>query len=161
MNPYSMEFEQEAAATGRLLQRVPEERLPWRPHQKSMSLGELALHVATIPASVAELLGGDGVEAASLLVHPEARSVSEIGQAWERTLATTRALLSSTGDDHEPWSIRKGGQPALTIPKGAARRMLMLNHWYHHRGQLTVYLRLLDVPVPSVYGASADENPFA
>jgi uncharacterized damage-inducible protein DinB len=152
------EFEHEAAATGRLLERMPADRLPWRPHPKSMTLGALGLHVATIPAGMAQLLGGAGVEAAAVLPHPEPASLEEIRQAWQDTTATFRENVTLAQDSSDSWSVTRQGKPVLTIPKHVGRRLLMLNHWYHHRGQLTVYLRLLDVPLPAVYAASADEN---
>jgi uncharacterized damage-inducible protein DinB len=154
------EFDHESAATGRLLDRLPADRLSWRPHPKSMSLGELGLHVATIPGGMATLLEGPGVEAADILIHPEAVTVEQILQAWQQTIATFHEKIPNSDDGDRPWSVNKDGKPAVTVPKSAARRLFMLNHWYHHRGQLTVYLRLLDVPLPAVYAASADENPF-
>jgi uncharacterized damage-inducible protein DinB len=158
-NTLLKEIEYEAVATGKLLERIPEGRLDWRPHPKSMSLGELALHVATIPAVVAATLAAGGAEAADLLTHPAAASVTEIQTAWSRTMAYLREN-PFPGCDGE-WTVRHAGRLAMTLPKPAVSRFLMLNHWYHHRGQLTVYLRLLDVPLPAVYVASADENPFA
>jgi uncharacterized damage-inducible protein DinB len=160
-NPFLAEIEHEAISTGHLLERVPASRMAWRPHPKSMSLGQLALHVATIPANIATLLEGSGVEAANLAVHPEAASDREIREAWQNTLGTVREKLKSSTEVEHSWSITTEGKPLLTLPHSAVRRMLMLNHWYHHRGQLTVYLRLLDVPIPSIYGPSADEDPFA
>jgi uncharacterized damage-inducible protein DinB len=152
------EIEHEALATGKLLDRIPEGRLDWRPHPKSMSLGELGLHVATIPATLAASLQAGGAEATDLLTHPAAASVAEIHAAWSRTLAYLRQNPISASDDG--WSVRHAGKVAMTLPKAAVSRFLMLNHWYHHRGQLTVYLRLLEIPLPAVYVASADENPF-
>ena len=152
------EIEQEAVATGKLLDRIPEGRLDWRPHAKSMSLGELALHVATIPATVAATLQAGGAAAEDLLTHPAATSVAEIQAAWSRSLAYLRQKPIEASDGE--WSVRHAGKVAMRLQKTAVSRFLMLNHWYHHRGQLTVYLRLLDVPLPAVYVASADENPF-
>ena len=155
------EFEQESVATGRLLDRLPADRLSWRPHPKSMSLGQLGLHVATIPGGMATILGGPGVEASDILNHPEAASVEQILQAWQETIITARERIPGWDEGSEPWSVTRNGKTAMTIPKSFARRLLMLNHWYHHRGQLTVYLRLLNVPLPAIYAASADENLFA
>jgi len=152
------EIEHEAVATGKLLDRIPEGKLGWRPHPKSMSLGELALHVATIPATVAAALEAGEAEATDLLTHPGARSLVEIHAAWDRTMAYLRQNPIPASDGK--WIVRHGGKVAVTLPKSAVSRFLMLNHWYHHRGQLTVYLRLLEVPLPAVYVASADENPF-
>lgn len=101
------------------------------------------------------------MEAAVLIIHPQTDSVKEIHEAWQNTLATVREKLQSSDEEDHSRSITKEGRPLLTLPQSAVRRMLMLNHWHHHRGQLTVYLRLLDVLIPSIYGPSADENPFA
>jgi len=155
------EIEQEAAATGRLLERLPADRLAWRPHPKSMSLGQLGLHVATIPAGCNAAIAGGATEAADLVHHPECTSLDEIRRAWTDNLHSVREQLKRDTEADSQWSLSQDGRGLLTLPKSAARRMLMLNHWYHHRGQLTVYLRLLNIPVPSVYGPSADENPFA
>lgn len=157
-NTFLEEIEHEALATGKLLDRIPEGKLDWRPHRKSMSLGELALHVATIPAALAASLQAGGAEAMDLLTHPAAASVAEIHAAWRRTMDYLRQNPISAGDGE--WSVTRAGKVAITLPKAAVSRFLMLNHWYHHRGQLTVYLRLLEVPLPAVYVASADENPF-
>ena len=107
------------------------------------------------------ILGGSGVEASDILNHPEAASVEQILRAWQETINTVRERIPGWDDGSEPWSVTRNGKAAMTIPKSFARRLLMFNHWYHHRGQLTVYLRLLDVPLPAVYAASADENLFA
>ena len=152
------EIEQEAVATGKLLDRIPAGKLDWRPHPKSMSLGELALHVATIPATVAASLEAGEAAAADLLTHPAPASVAEIHAAWRGSMTRLRQNPIEAGDG--VWSVKHGGKVAMTLPKAAASRFLMLNHWYHHRGQLTVYLRLLEVRLPAVYVASADENPF-
>src|SRR5689334_9803210 len=142
------EIEQEALATGKLLDRIPEDKLGWRPHPKSMSLGELALHVATIPAALAAALQAGGAAAADLLTHPAASTVAEIQTAWRKSMAFLRENEIPVSEGN--WSVRHEGKVVLTLPKAAVSRFLMLNHWYHHRGQLTVYLRLLDIPLPAV-----------
>lgn len=156
------ELGQEAHATRRMLERVPDDRLAWRPHPKSFSLGQLALHVATIPGGVTDLLQPDTIEAPDF-VQPEAGHAAELLPALEQSLARTRANLSTKDDAWMAanWTVTKAGLPIMTVPRAAGIRTIVLNHWYHHRAQLGVYLRLLDVPVPSVYGPSADENPFA
>ena len=154
------EIEMEATATGRLLERVPAGRLAWRPHPKSMTLGQLALHVATIPASYAGAIAGSAAEAAEIVIHPECNSLDDLRRAWTNNLASVRELLGRADDGEAPFSIAQNGKALLTLPKANARRIFVLNHWYHHRGQLTVYLRLLDIAIPSIYGPSADENPF-
>jgi uncharacterized damage-inducible protein DinB len=157
------EMEQESHATRRVLERVPQAHLSWRPHPKSMSLGQLALHVATVPGMVAELAAVDTKPVPSAFVQPEAATSAELIPALTASLARTRQLLGHFDDAAmgATWRLMSGDRELLAMPRVAFARAIMLNHWYHHRGQLLVYLRLLDVPVPSVYGPSADENPFA
>lgn len=157
------ELEQEAVATGKLLERLPEDNLTWKPHPKSMSLGQLALHIATLPGVIATYAEQGSVDVATLVHHPEAKSKAEIVEGLTRSLATAKELLSHSDDDKATscWSVTKDGKAIFSLPRLALFRVLLLNHWYHHRGQLTVYLRLLDIPLSSVYGPSADENPFA
>jgi uncharacterized damage-inducible protein DinB len=127
-----------------------------------MSLGQLALHVATVPGNVAELAAMDAVEP-PVFVQPEAATTAELVPALNDSIARVKRALGGF-DDAEmgaTWRLRSGGKELLAMPRAAFVRAVMLNHWYHHRGQLLVYLRLLDLPVPSVYGPTADENPFA
>jgi uncharacterized damage-inducible protein DinB len=156
------ELEQESQTTRRVLERVPQAHLGWRPHPKSMSLGQLALHVAVVPGSVAELVTHESIEAPTF-VHPQAEHVGELVPALEASVAKVRQHLGPLSDASmgATWRMTRDGKDVLAIPRIAFARSIMLNHWYHHRGQLLVYLRLLDVPVPSVYGPTADENPFA
>jgi uncharacterized damage-inducible protein DinB len=156
------ELEQESQATRRVLERVPQEHLSWKPHPKSMSLGQLALHVATVPGAVAALAARDMSEPSSF-VQQEAATVAELVPALTASVAQARQHLGGFDDVkmNATWRLVSGGRELLAMPRAAFARAIMLNHWYHHRGQLLVYLRLLDVPVPSVYGPTADENPFA
>lgn len=160
--PIVNELDQERTATAKLLEALPAGKLGWRPHAKSMTLGELALHVATIPGSVAQVLEAGDVEAKLLLDHPLSEDAGAIrGSLAGSVEAAKRYLTGASAEEMAAaWSIRHRGAAALTVPKAVAVRLLMLNHWYHHRGQLSVYLRLLDTKVPAVYGASADDNPF-
>lgn len=161
-NALLAELEQEAHATRRVLERVPQAHLPWKPHPKSYSLGQLALHVATVPGNVAELVARDSVEAPRF-VQPEAGSTAELVPALSASVAKAKQLLGGFDDAQMggTWRLTNGGRELMAMPRAAFARAIMLNHWYHHRGQLLVYLRLLDLPVPSVYGPTADENPFA
>ena len=156
------ELEQESQTTRRVLERVPQAHLSWKPHPKSMSLGQLALHVATVPGAVAELLVPDSIEAPQF-VHPEAATAAELPAALEASVARARQHLGGLSDAAmaSTWRVMQGDRELMAMPRAAFARAIMLNHWYHHRGQLLVYLRLLNVPVPSVYGPTADENPFA
>jgi uncharacterized damage-inducible protein DinB len=162
VDPMLMELEQEAAATRRTLERVPEAKLSWRPHAKSMSLGQLALHIASVPGNIARLATSDGLDAPPAFKQEAAMSLRQILEALDKSLADARSLLGPMDDARalSIWTMKRNGQSVMSMPRVALLRAIMLNHWYHHRGQLTVYLRLLDVPVPSVYGPSADENPF-
>ncbi len=157
------ELEQEATTTRRVLERVPQAHLSWKPHPKSMSLGQLALHIATTPGNVAELAAMDTIPEPPAFVQPEAASTAELVPALTASVAKARHHLGGLDDAamHAPWRLMSGGRELMVMPRVALARAIMLNHWYHHRGQLLVYLRLLNVPVPSVYGPTADENPFA
>jgi len=157
------ELEQEARATRRVLERVPQAQLSWRPHPKSMSLGQLALHVATVPGLVAELASADTIAEPPAFVQPEAATAAELVPALDASLAKARQILGGFDDAklNGTWRLLSGGKELMAMPRAAVLRMIMLNHWYHHRGQMLVYLRMHDIPLPSVYGPTADENPFA
>jgi len=161
-DPILAELDQEAATTRRVLERVPGDKLAWRPHPKSMSLGQLALHVATTPGGVATILSQDSFELPGFN-QPAPGSAAELIPALEESVKTAKKLLSDLNDQKAmaAWQLTKDGKVLFEAPRIAVIRSIMLNHWYHHRGQLSVYLRLLNVPVPSIYGPSADENPFA
>lgn len=158
------ELRQEAEATKRLLERVPEDRLGWKPHSKSMTLGQLALHVATIPGDLSRLAQLDEFDASNANFEPPApESNMAIAAALKKSLDDAVEYLGALSSDRAgaTWRLTFRGSEVFAMPRAALLRSLMLNHWYHHRGQLTVYLRLLDVPLPVVYGRTADENPFA
>jgi len=157
------EFDNEAGTTRRVLERVPTDKLSWKPHPKSMSLGQLALHVATVPGNVAELAARDTVPEPPTFVQPEAATASELVPALTASVAQAKQALGGFDDARmgAMWRLQSGGKDILAMPRVAVVRAIMLNHWYHHRGQLLVYLRLLNQSVPSVYGPTADENPFA
>ena len=153
------ELEQEAKTTARVLERIPEAHLAWKPHPKSYSLGQLALHVASVPGNVAALAAQDTPESPGF-AQREASSTSELLPVLHASVASARELLGGFDDTAmtATWRLMAGGQERMAMPRVAFVRAIMLNHWYHHRGQLLVYLRLLDVPVPSVYGPTADEK---
>lgn len=157
------EMDQEAQTTIRVLERVPDAHLSWKPHPRSMSLGQLALHVATVPGVVAALAAKDVLAEAPDFVQPEAKTAAELVPALRSSIEQARALLGHLDDQAmaATWRFTIGGTELMALPRVAMVRALMLNHWYHHRGQLLVYLRMHDVPLPSVYGPTADENPFA
>jgi uncharacterized damage-inducible protein DinB len=157
------ELDQEATTTRRVLERIPEAHLSWRPHPRSMSLGQLALHVATVPGNVAEIAAMDVMSSPPAFTQSEAATTSELVPSLSDSIAKARRVLGGFDDARmgETWRMQSGGKDIMAMPRVAFVRAIMLNHWYHHRGQLLVYLRLLNHPVPSVYGPTADENPFA
>lgn len=158
------ELEQEAASTRRVLERVPADRLDWQPHPKSMTLGQLALHVASIPGTVCRIAQLDSLDATTADFNPpHPQSAADFLPALETAVADAKSFLGGLDEQTAmaPWRLTAGEREIFTVPRMGMIRSILFNHWYHHRGQLTVYLRLLDVPVPAVYGRSADENPFA
>ncbi len=148
------ELEQEAQTTRRLLERVPDDRLTWRPHSKSRTLGELALHVATVPGGVAEFVSQPSPVQAPQFIDPSPRAASELLPALDESIAKAKKILGEMDDTAllETWRIMNGDREIFAIPRIGFVRSIMLNHWYHHRGQLSVYLRELDIPIPSIYG---------
>lgn len=156
------ELEQEAKATRRVLERVPNEKLGYKPHERSWTLGQLALHVAQLPGGIASLSTRSPAQAPQFN-QQSAKSADELIPAFEASLARAHELLAGATDEElmTDWVLMAGNQELWRVPRAALLRTLMLNHAYHHRGQLTVYLRELNIPVPSIYGPTADENPFA
>ena len=157
------ELLEEAATTRRVLERVPEDRFDWQPHDKSMTLGQLALHIANIPGAISRLSALDGVDASALKFEaPHPATYADLLRAFDESIASTKSFLSGLDETTAaaPWTMRAGERELFSVPRIGLMRRLALNHWYHHRGQLTVYLRLIGVSVPVVYGRSADENPF-
>jgi uncharacterized damage-inducible protein DinB len=156
------ELEHETKTTRRVLERVPNDLLNWKPHPKARTLGQLALHIATVPGAVAEL-GKSSPAQVRPFTDPSPSSAAELVPALDKSVASAKAIVGSMDDAAllETWQLMRGDQEVMAMPRVAFLRAIMLNHWYHHRGQLTAYLRELDVPIPSIYGPSADENPFA
>lgn len=154
------ELDQEAKGTMRVLERVPSEHLRWAPHPKSSSLGKLAWHIATIPATVQKLLRSGAFDLADGRPAEVPDEAGVMVEEFRRNSAATREYLTTLDDAalKESFTLLRGGKTLTTIPKVAVIRSILMNHTYHHRGQLSVYLRLLDVPVPAVYGSSADEQ---
>lgn len=158
------EFDHEAATTRKLLERVPEDKHDWRPHPKSFTLGALALHIAEMPIWANMTLtqteldmnppGGSGYK------RPEWESREALLKFFDANVASARALVAKTSDAEfmVGWTLKNSGETLFTIPRAAVVRTWVMNHVVHHRGQLSVYLRLLDVPLPSIYGPSADEQ---
>jgi uncharacterized damage-inducible protein DinB len=139
---------------------VPGDRLDWTPHKKSMTLGQLAMHIALVPGNIAELSRNSSFDVKTAIPRPTATSTAEIVQRLDESLGRARRALGATRDEdlQAPWNMMKGEEIVFSMTRGELLRTVMLNHWYHHRGQLTVYLRMLDVPLPAIYGESADEQ---
>ncbi|BBO32306.1 DinB family protein [Lacipirellula parvula] len=156
------EFEQELGTTRKYLERVPEGQLTWRPHEKSMTAGQLALHIAQVPEGVLRLSEPDEAPVPDLSrERPQPAALREILDALNQSAAYLRQTLPTINDErmNETFRVTQGGRIVVSLPRAAFLRSIMLNHWYHHRGQLGVYLRLLGVAVPSSYGPSGDEMP--
>src|SRR6266852_804288 len=164
LEPMLNEFRDEVVITRRVLERVPADKLSWRPHPKSMSLGQLALHVASIPGNLSKLAQLDEFDASQANFEPPVPSdLKEIHAALDQSIRSAQECLGGMSEQtaRGKWRLTLRGKELFSKPRVAVLRSIMLNHWYHHRGQLSVYLRLLEVPVPVIYGRSADENPFA
>jgi uncharacterized damage-inducible protein DinB len=155
------EFEEQAPITRKFLERLPEDRLTWRPHEKSMSAGQLALHIARVPGGSVRFVQRNPAQAPSFNNVPQPSSVGEILGVFDESIATVRTVLPQFSDVtmQETWRMVQGDQEVMTIPRAQFLRDIMLNHWFQHRGQLSVYLRLLNVAVPASWGPSADEQP--
>ena len=158
------ELEREAKATRRLLKRVPGEKLAWKPHPKSMTLGQLANHVASIPGGMSRRSRAEGMDVsqapagAPAQPEPGTHYVAKL----DAGITEPRTVLSGL-EDHDaaaPWRMTHGEREIFSVPRSEMLRTMLFNHWYHHRGQLALYLRMLDVPVPATYGRSADETPW-
>ena len=157
------EFDHEMATTRRLLERVPDGEFEWKPHEKSMTLGRLAAHIANIPYWCSVTLETTVFELDSLPSDDQRQlpgSQLAVVQEFDAKVRTARGLLAAAIDAEllMPWTLRKGGQEMFTMPRISALRSFVMNHIIHHRGQLSVYLRLKNVPLPSIYGPTADEQ---
>jgi uncharacterized damage-inducible protein DinB len=164
IQPMLSEFREEAVITKRVLDRVPGDKLSWKPHPKSMSLGQLAIHIATVPGALAHLTRADQFDVAQgNFVPTPPQNLEEIHTAFAQSVRDVEEYLSNMTEQaaEGSWRLKFGEKEIFSKPRVEVLRSIMLNHWYHHRGQLSVYLRLLDVSVPVIYGPSADENPFA
>jgi uncharacterized damage-inducible protein DinB len=160
IDPILAELAHEGATTRRLLERLPQDRLGWQPHQKSMTLGRLATHIAEIPGWVGSIVEKDEFDiGASGYVPPTLGSVAEIIAMFDKSVATATETLKRQGNDRllAKWQLKKNGKLVVEMPRLGMIRSFLMNHLIHHRGQLSVYLRLQNVPLPSIYGPTADE----
>jgi uncharacterized damage-inducible protein DinB len=156
------EFDHEMTTTRKLLERLPEDKFDWKPHAKSFSLGALATHVSNLPVWGSETLSKSEFDLGGSPSNAAITSRNELLARFDQNVAATRAALvgKTDGELMAMWSLKRGNQTIFSMPKAVVWRSFVLNHLVHHRGQLSVYLRLLDVPVPSMYGPSADEAAF-
>jgi uncharacterized damage-inducible protein DinB len=156
------EFETQAPITRKFLERLPEDKLTWKPHEKSMSAGQLAFHLASVPGGVIRFVQNNPAQAPEFAGFPQPASRQEILKAFEESVATVHTALTRGADASmlETWHMVAGGREVLVQPRGEFLRDVMLSHWYQHRGQFSVYLRLLNVAVPASWGPSADEPPI-
>jgi uncharacterized damage-inducible protein DinB len=156
------EFDHEMTMTRKVLERVPDDKRDWKPHAKSFSLGTLATHLANLPTWGSETLNRSEIDVGGTQPLTALPSTSEILATFDKNVAAARAALTGKTDAElaATWSLRRSGKTLFTMPKAAVWRSFVVSHLIHHRAQLTVYLRLLDVPVPAIYGPSADEPAF-
>lgn len=154
------EFDREMAETRRILERVPEDKLDWRPHAKSMTLGRLATHIAEIPGLAGAVAALPSLDISNMNFNRALKSRQELLETFDTTSSEARAAVLALKDSSvaETWTVTFHGQIVFSRSRSDAYRSFAMNHLVHHRGQLTVYLRLLDVPVPGLYGPSADEK---
>jgi uncharacterized damage-inducible protein DinB len=154
------EFDHEMSVTRKLLERVPDDRMDWKPHEKSMSLGQLAQHVATLPNWGRVTLNESELDLSSQPPADPIRRRADLLSTFDRLVGETRTALTGKTDAElmGAWALKKDGQTIFSMPKASVWRSFVISHLVHHRGQLSVYLRLNDVPVPSMYGPSADEG---
>jgi uncharacterized damage-inducible protein DinB len=158
------EFDHEMANSRKALERVPDGKFDWKPHQKSMSLGQLAAHIASIPSWAAMTMTTPELDVRPVngpaMQQPQFKTRAELLSFFDKSVGEARTAITTASDETlmAPWSLLSAGKPIFKMPRIGVLRGMIMNHMIHHRGQLGVYLRLNDVPVPSLYGPSADEG---
>ena len=155
------ELDDETPATRRALERVPNDKLDWAPHERSLTMGQLALHIANIPGVLSELAMKPSFDVSFVVPRPSPVNVDQVLTTLDESVAKAKALIGAMDDAAlaTPWRMFNGNLEIASMPRGSFLRSVLFNHWYHHRGQLTVYLRETGAMVPAIYGASADEIP--
>ena len=154
------EIQHEGSQTRRMLEKIPVDNLSWKPHEKSRGIGELAIHIAQIPSWTSRILAASDFDLLRFKREvPEIKSPGDLIKISDSNIQKATEDLEKASDDEllAMWTFRRGDQVIFTLPRAAAIRNISMNHLIHHRGQLSVYLRLLNIPVPGMYGASADE----
>jgi len=160
------EFDQEMANTRKALDRIPEDKLDWKAHPKSNTIGWVSKHLADLPGWATETMKSESLDVAPAggppFKLPEAKTRQAILELFDKNVAAARSALSSASDADfmKPWSLLKTGQKLFTMPRIGVVRSMVINHMIHHRAILCVYLRLNNVPVPALYGPSGDEGTF-
>jgi uncharacterized damage-inducible protein DinB len=156
------EFEQQAPITRRYIERLPEDKLTWKPHEKSMTAGQLAYHLASVPGAIARVVQQNPAEVPNFPDFPQPHSREECLNTLDESLATVRQLLPEFDDAAmtDIWRLKIAGTEVVAQPRRQFIRDIMLSHWYQHRGQFSVYLRMLGAPVPASWGPSGDEPPL-
>jgi uncharacterized damage-inducible protein DinB len=159
------EFAQEATTTRKCLERVPDDKFGWKPHEKSMTMSHLAIHLAEMPNWASAILGMDSLDlnppGGEPYKVPEIKNNAELLAFFDKNIEGAKKAIAAAGDDAawmQDWSLMSGGNTLMTMPRVVCVRTFVMNHVYHHRGQLSVYLRENNIPVPSIYGPSADEG---
>jgi uncharacterized damage-inducible protein DinB len=155
------ELKQEAATTRKMLERLPASEFDWKPHEKSMSLSRLATHVIEMTSWVGETVTSNEIDFSKMdYAAPVVASTEQLVEMFDKEVAKCYDALDGVADEHfmQPWTLRNGEQVYFTMPRIAVIRGMCLNHMVHHRGQLSVYMRLRDIAVPAIYGPSADET---
>ncbi len=161
------EFDNEMRTTRRVLERISTETFGWKPHEKSNNMAWLAWHVGTIPIWATVTLNTEVLDFATpdpnMKFPEQPKTNEELMKTFDKAVTDARAAIAAASDEAlmKPWTLKNGPQTVFTAPKVAVLRGFVMNHLIHHRGQLSVYMRLKDIPVPSIYGPSADENPWA
>ena len=158
------EFDQEMASTRKVLERCPEDKFGWKPHQKSFSMGSLATHIVNMTGWTVDTIDKDSFDVQPPGAPPykeePVKTQKDLLERFDKNVTSARAAIAGASDEHlmKPWSLLAGGQTLFTMPRIACLRGFVMNHTIHHRAQLGVYLRLNDIPVPAIYGPSADEQ---
>jgi uncharacterized damage-inducible protein DinB len=157
-----VEFETQAPITRRFLERLPEDKLSWKPHERSLTAGQLAYHMASVPGGIIRFVQNNPAQARQEFLFPQPSTRDEILQKFDESIATVHEVLPTLNDAamNETWRLMAGDRQLLALPRHLFLRDIMFSHWYQHRGQFCVYLRLLNVRVPASWGPSGDEPPL-
>lgn len=159
---FASEFQQEAIVTRKMLERVPQDKYDWKPHEKSVTMKELSIHVVDMISWFPGTINQDEIDFAKGYPQPVIENNAQLLELFDKNVAEALQSLENTTDEHlqQNWKLRNGDEIYMDMPRFKVLRGMVLNHFIHHRAQLSVYLRMNDVPVPAIYGPSADEQAF-